>query len=109
MSVYREPVVVTGATGGAGVATATANSGNVVNGVILAVYLTYVGTPPATTDITITEANNSPAMPVLTATNKNTDGWAFVNPGRAVNDYIKVTIAQANDADGVTATIVYLR
>jgi len=113
---------VTGAAGGAGAATANASSARPVIGVIHAVYLAYTSSPPGTTDVTIAEANNSPAITVLTVTNAATDGWFhpmaqaqnqtaadITNQGNpiAVSDYIQVTIAQANDDDGVTATIVY--
>lgn len=125
MSTFRETITVTGATGGAGVATATANSSKIINGLVTGVYLEYIGAPPAgTTDVVIVEANNDPAMAILTLTNSATDGWkapvhaavdvtdgVALGPGMfvAVNDYIKVTITGANDDDGVTATIVYVQ
>lgn len=89
----------------------------------MAVYLDYLDSPPGTTDVTVAEATNSPAMPILTVTDAATAGWfqplaqaestagaAFTGQamGIAVNDYVSVTIAQANDGDGVTATIVYV-
>lgn len=123
MAIRRTTVEVTGATGGAGVATANDVTDEIVAGLIRGVYLAYVGSPPAgTTDVTIAEKHNSPAMPVLTVTNAATDAWFYpmaqadnqagadiTNQGApiAVADYLKVTIAQANDADGVTATIVW--
>jgi hypothetical protein len=123
MAIRRTTITVTGATGGAGAATATANSDAPVCGIIMAVHLAYTDSPPAgTTDVTIAEATNSPAMSVLTVTDGATDGWRFpmaqavsqagatlTNQGYpiAVSDYLKVTIAQANDADGVVVTIVY--
>ena len=125
MSVFRRVITVSGSTGGAGVSTATADSDIVINGIITAVYLEYTGSPPAaTTDLTIVEANNDPAMTILTITNGATDGWyapvhaaVDVDDGVAtgngmvvsVNDYITATIAQANDDDGVIVTIVYVQ
>ena len=121
-NIKRTTVTVTGATGGAGVATANLDTSGVVDGYIIAIYLEYTGTPPATSDVTIAEANNDPAIPVLTLTNANTDGWFYPraaavdtsgsaitnsNESIAVSDYLNVLIAQANDADGVTATIVW--
>lgn len=123
MAIRRATISVTGATGGAGVATATANTSTPIRGFIVAVYLAYLDAPPgATTDVTIAEATLSPAVPILTVTNAATDGWfypravavstanaAITNSGEriAVSDYLVATIAQANNADGVTVTIVY--
>lgn len=115
--IRRETVVVSGAAGGAGSATASANTSNVISGKVCAVYLQYTDSPPAgTTDVSIEEAGQSPALPVLTVTNAATDGWFYpdvttVNSDVApvfVNDHLTVTIAGANDGDGVTATIVWV-
>lgn len=123
MAIRRTQITASPAAGGAGTATATAVSTRPIDGRILAVHLAYLETPPgATTDVTIAEANNSPAMPILTISNAATDGWFYpmaqadnqagadiTNMGApiGVNDYVRVTIAQANDGDGVTATIVW--
>jgi hypothetical protein len=117
-----ETIIVTGATGGAGVATANTNSTNVINGTIERIYLEYTDSPPAgTTDVTIATIV-TPTVPILTITNAATDGWFYpmaqaqnqagadiTNQGKpiVINDRVKVTIAQANNDDGVTATIVY--
>ena len=121
-NIRRTTITVTGATGGDGAATATATSSAIVDGVIVGVHVAYTGSPPSTTDLTIVEANNSPAMPILTLTNANTGGWFFplhsvVNSdGSAitdgsqevyVSDYVSVTIAEANNDDGATVTIVW--
>lgn len=123
MAIRRTTITVTGAAGGAGVATANATSTEVLNGYIMGVYLTYTDAPPAgTTDVTIAERYNSPAMAVLTVTDAATDGWFFPQAAAVsqagaasgtyvpipVSDYLKVTIAQANNNDGVTATVVWL-
>lgn len=123
MAIRRTTITVTGAAGGAGVATANAISDDVVEGLIRAVHIAYTDSPPAgTTDITIAEANNSPAMPILTVSNAATDGWFYpnaqadnqagadiTNHGQpiAVADHIKATIAQANNGDGCVVTIVW--
>lgn len=122
MAIQRLKVTVTGAAGGAGVATASATTSRIIAGLIRAVHLAYTDSPPATTDVTIAEATNSPAMSVLTITNAAADGWVFpmaqadnqagtditgMGAPIAVSDYLTVTIAQANDADGVVATIVW--
>lgn len=113
----RETVIVTGATGGTGSATASANTSNVVAGKVCAVYLEYTDSPPAgSTDVTIEEAGQSPALPVLTVTNAATDGWFYPDVATVgsdvapvyVNDHLTVTIAGANNGDGVTATIVWM-
>ena len=124
MSTFRRVITVSGSTGGAGVSTATADSDVIINGIITAVYLEYTGAPPAgTTDVVLVEANNDPAMAILTVTNAATDGWfapvheaiavsdaaaTAVGMFVAVNDYIMATITGANDDDGVIVTIVYV-
>lgn len=122
MSIVRRTVSVTGATGGAGVATANTTTDEKINGEICAIYLEYIGSPPAgTTDVTIATVT-APAITLLSVANAATDGWFYpmaqaqtnaaadiTNQGRAlvIDDQIKVTIAQADNADGVTATILY--
>lgn len=111
------------AAGSSGSATATATSDEVINGLILAVHLKYTDSPPLTTDVTIAEAINSPAMPILTVTDAATDAWfqpmAAVEDtaGAAVTnavqqipvcDKIKVTVAGANAGDGVIVTLRYV-
>lgn len=124
MSIVPYTIAVTGATGGAGVATANATSSEVINGIIRAIHLTYVGSPPAaTTDVAIATVT-APALDILTVTNAATDNWfapmiaavdqagsAITNQGAVmpVNDKIKVTISQANNDDGVTAVILVER
>jgi hypothetical protein len=123
MNVLYEKVIVTGTTGGAGASTANNTSVNIVNGHIVAIHLAYAGTPPNTTDVTIATAT-APTLPILTVSNGATDGWRYPQAATVdtsgtaitgvyadifVNDKIVVTIAQANDDDGVTATIIYER
>ena len=122
MAIRRQTIAVTGATGGAGVATISAIGDELIEGEVIAVYLEYLDSPPGTTDVVIREANNSPALPIFSAVNANTSGWFYpeVIPVSTVNgaitdahrrvkvaDYPYVSIAQANDGDGVNVTIVW--
>jgi hypothetical protein len=118
--VSTKVISVTGASGGAGAATATVTTDEVVNGIIRGVHLGYIGSPPATTDVTIATAS-APTVPILTVSDANSDAWIYpmgqaVDPSNsditgmgvpiAINDRVVVTIAQANDNDGVTVTLV---
>lgn len=122
MTTRRTQITASPASGGAGAATATARSSAPINGFIVGIHLAYLDSPPATTDVTIAEATNSPAKPVLTVTNAASDGWFYPNviPVSVTNaaitnahapvyvaDYVSLVIAQANDGDGVTATIYW--
>lgn len=122
MALHRVTITVTDATGGSGTATANSTSTKVVRGWIVGVYLKYTDIPPATSDVTIAGADISPAQAIITVTDANTDGWFhplhqaqdedgtdFVGQGVPIiiADRIIVTIAQANNNDGVTATILY--
>ena len=121
--IRRLSIAVTGAVGNDGEATANTTTDNPINGVIRAIHLTYVGSPPAgTTDVTVAGAT-APALAILTKSDAATNGWFYpmhqaqasvgatniVNQGAlvVVDDRIKVTIAGANNADGVTAVVVY--
>jgi hypothetical protein len=67
MTIRNTTISVTGATGGAGVATANAISDQPVNGLVLAVYLEYLGSPPAgTTDVAVVENASCSEMNILT-------------------------------------------
>lgn len=123
MAVRRTTVTATASAGGAGTATGDARSQHIVQGAILAVYLDYSAASAATMDVVINEANNSPALPVLTVTNTATDGWYYpritvdnvadgsdlTGPAdyQHVADYLKLALAQGNVNDSVTATIVW--
>ena len=85
----------------------------------------YNGSPPAgTTDVTVATLGTSPSPPantILTITDAATDGWFYprhtvhdeagvvitydatreVHEPVAIHDKVKVTIAQANDADSI--------
>lgn len=122
MAIRRESVLVTAA-GGAGSATGSATTTQVVQGIILAVHLDVSASAAATLDVTIDEAHQSPALPVLTVANLTADAWYYpritvdsVDDGtditgpadyQHVGDHLEVAVAQANAADTVTATIVW--
>lgn len=125
--IRRETITVTGATGGPGAATANTTSSNIINGTIRAIYLAYTDSPPAgSTDVTVAGAGlatGSVEIAILIVSNAATDGWFYpmwqaddgadgsdiTNQGTPIvcDDYVKVTIAQANNGDGVVATILY--
>lgn len=108
--------------GGSGTASATANSSNVISGIIRGIHIEYVGTPPNTTDVTIAGIT-PPSQPILTVSNNATSGWfypkalAIETDGSTisggwytdivVNDKVSVSVAQANDDDSVIVTILY--
>lgn len=107
------------AAGGAGVATNNATGTTAITGELLGFYIRFNDSVPAgTADTTIQLTGGVlPARTVLTITNGATDGFYPVRMGAVstanaaitdsnvliplVRDYIKVTLAQANDADSV--------
>lgn len=114
-------------TGGAGVSTANADTTERFQGEIMAVHLTYNGTPPATTDVTLaTSGEIGGAQTILSLPNAATDGWFYPstsiqdNTGTAVlyaatfevptqfvvADKLNLLVAQANDGDSVDAVIL---
>ena len=119
------------ATGGAGTATANASTTAVIYGEILAVYLTYEDSPPAsTTDVTLaSDAGIIGAQTILSRVNNATDGVHYPrvetadNLG-ATNTYnatepvytpfvvmntLNLLVAQANVGDSVKAVIIFRR
>lgn len=124
MAIKRTTISALAATGGAGIATATGTSEEVINGFILAVHIAGQDSPPPTLDVTLSEATNDPAMTVLTLTNVTADGWYYPqkqatdDTGAAlagvgslipVHDYLTLSVAQADNDDGVVATLYYLQ
>ena len=126
---YSSVSINSGATdGGAGASTNNNTSSHVVVGQICSIGVTYNGSPPSSTDVVIaTAGKNGPALTILTLTNANSDGWFHprhviddsagaditydgteeVYDKVTVADYLKVTVAQANDGDSVDVVIVY--
>ena len=119
MSMYG-PITTGAATGGAGVAAATAYSPRPITGVVVQIYVQYNDAPPAgTTDVGIKTKGASgitPSIPLLTITNAATNGVftpktptytpaGALDGGTAyfvINDIIQVDIAGANDGDSVS-------
>ena len=106
--------------GGVGVSTANATSPIILKGRVQGIYIKYNGGPPAgTTDVTVATLGTSPAPPSYTLASKAnsaTSRWHYprvlvqdtVGADIAgeyspllVFDRVKVTIAQANDADSI--------
>lgn len=120
MAIRRETVNITAA-GSAGTSSGSARTANVVQGVILDLYIDYDASAPSTVDLTVAEGNESPAAPILTLANTNTDQWiaprqvlvdssdgsALTGPVDyvAAADHLLVSIAQANDGDEFAVTI----
>ena len=126
---YSSVSINSGATdGGAGASTNNNTSSHIVVGQICSIGVTYNGSPPASTDVVIaTAGKNGPALTILTLTNANSNGWfhprhaidnnagaditydgtRVVHDKVTVADYLKVTVAQANDGDSVDVVIVY--
>ncbi|MGH9158203.1 MAG: hypothetical protein ACRD1K_20735 [Acidimicrobiales bacterium] len=105
-------------------ATANVDTPNPIVGKVLAIFIKYNDTPPATTDVVIKTKGLSPAPPtttILTRTNTGTDGLFYPraqvhdSAGTGVNyaatfpiyepvpvhDKLNISIAQANDNDSV--------
>lgn len=115
------PVTTPASTGGAGASAATKVTSDMVSGLVHGIVIQYNDAPPAgTTDVGIKTKGLSgilPSVPLLTITNAATDGYfaprsACVNASNAaitnsfapfaVNDYIQIDLAGANDGDSVT-------
>lgn len=107
------------AVGADGVATANATTTTPIVGLVVAVHVAYLGSPPAgTTDATVaTSGTSHPAMTILALANAATDGWFFpradacqtngtatttYNELIPIHDFVTVTIAGANAADYIT-------
>lgn len=117
------------AAGVAGSATANQTSTTVIRGKVRSVYIQYLDSPPATTDVTVATAGVSalPASNILVLSNANTDivkfprvvthkrsdgtnvtydGTNAVYDAQYIHDKVKVTIAQANAGDSVNVYLV---
>jgi hypothetical protein len=120
ISIYG-PVTTPAASGGAGAAAATKVTPDVIRGEIVGIAIQYNDAPPAgTTDVGIKAKGLSGVLPsynILTIANAATDGYfaprkACVDASNAaitnshapfaINDYVQLDIAQANDGDSVT-------
>lgn len=116
--------------GSAGSATGNTTTNAPVNGKVLAVYVDYSASTPATADVTIaTSGGNYPANTILTVSNNNSDGWYYprhtvhdevaaaityngtqeVHEPVPVADAVKVTVAQTDADEVVTVYLLFER
>ena len=114
------------AAGGAGVATATGESSQVIRWMLVGVQVKYNDAPPAgTTDITVkTKGTNAPVITLLAIANAATDGLFLPRydsckaaDGSAlttndqfipIEDVVQVVIAGADDADNIDVWLYLL-
>lgn len=118
------------AAGSDGEATANASTNNPISGRVAAVYVQYVGDPPAgTTDVVVKTTGTSPAPPsvtILSLTDGATGGWFYpraavhstagaaltlegsepVTDMIPIHDYINVLIDDANAGDSVNVWLM---
>ena len=107
------------AVGGDGVATANADSAVSIHGLLYAIRVNYLDSPPATADVVIATKGTSPLPPaqaLLTLANVQTDAWFYprvqidddLGAAQAslfdhfpLADFINVLIDQADAGDSV--------
>ncbi len=117
MAIRRSQVVLTVGSGG----TASGKT-RTIDGVIHAIHFGFSPSFDATQTITVQEAGNSPALPIITLTNVNTSGWyyprislhdptgsAIIGPVdyQSIADEVSVSIANGTLNDVLTVTIVW--
>jgi hypothetical protein len=113
------PAIVCAGTAGSAVGSGT--TPEPVNGFIIAVYLDYSASCASTTDVTVVTVS-APAITILSKADNKTDGW--FNPRvqinlntdgsaisaqygqMAIDDYIKVSVAQNDAGETVTPTLI---
>jgi hypothetical protein len=123
MALKRISLVSGAAVGSDGSATISADTVQIIRGVVKVIHLAYAGDDPGSTDVTITE-KTAPYLPVLSVGNNATDGFYYpawladdAADGAAmaeenaipiqVQDQLTLTVDEANTGDIVTATIWY--
>lgn len=112
--------------GGAGASTATAYSPR-ISGKILAVNVAYIGSPPNTTDVTLSDEEDPAAESIISLANAATDIKIYPRRVTEKNDgtdilyttgeevyepyvvcgRLKAVIAEANDDDAAVITVWY--
>ena len=121
------PIITPACTGADGSGAATVTSQSIACGLVYAIYVQYAGDDPGTTDVTIATQGTSPRAPsynLLVATNLATDvpylprgvshiattGVAGTDNDQMlpVDDYVKVTVAQANTGDIISVWLFLL-
>lgn len=118
------PFSTPASTGGAGVSTSTITTPTKVTGKVLSVGVQYNDSPPATTDVTVRTQGTTPAPPsvtFLTLTNVTANGYFYphaqghdlagalvagVYEPVVIDDFVVLTIAQANDGDSITCWLL---
>jgi len=113
------------ATGSAGAATATGYSDTPVRGRVLAVWVAYTDSPPATTDLTLSDEDDPGGESIVSLSDANTDiklyprrvietndgtditydGTRKVYEPYVVHGRLKATLAQADAGDSATITL----
>jgi hypothetical protein len=121
INVIKLTATLSGTTGSA---TGTATSEAEIRGEICAIHFDYVNVSHSTTDVAVTTAGTGhAAMPIVTRTNSNTDGWlypAYDAVGQAgtshghtarpiiIADKIKVDVSEStNNTSSVVVTVIY--
>lgn len=120
MAMRRDQITLTVGVAG----TAVERTNIPVDGIIHAIHLNFSPAFDATTTVTIAElGTNFPALPILTLTNVNTDGWYYprvtlhdvadgseiVGPVdyQSVSDHLQVSIADGTQNDTLVVTFVW--
>lgn len=116
----RKYTVTATAAGSAGSATGSAKTRSGISGRVLAVHFDFSASPAATIDTTLA-TGNAPVNTILSLANVTADNWYYPrvqmqgNTGTALTgiyepvpiaDSLSVSLAQANNGDSVTATII---
>lgn len=106
--------------GSDGSATGNADSGEPINGRLLAVHLDYTDQPDATTNVVL-KTKHSPTQTVLTVSDNATDAWFYPRvqiddeAGAAItsqydaapiDDYLNAAITDGDDAGTVDVTVL---
>lgn len=117
------PITTPACTGADASGAATVTSKTVVTGFVVAAYIQYAGDDPGTTDVTIATLGTSPRAPsynILVATSTATDTLYLVKKATVdqtgaaltdyspipVDDYVTVTVAQANTGDIISVWLM---
>jgi len=120
MAIRRSTVTIT-TVGANGSATGTGIT-KAIDGEITAIYIDYTS-QPVTTDVTIVEKDQSPAVAVLSVSNTGTDAWyypmhpahkstdgtAFTDIGLPIKvaDQLLITVSQGDSAQTVAVTVIW--
>jgi hypothetical protein len=114
-------------TGSDGSATGTGTTNAPLSGRLVAIHLDYSATQATTTDVTVTTLT-APIVTLFTRSNSATDGWFYprqavqdatgtavyyndagdapIYDAVTINDHVKVTVAQGDNTETVTVSLV---